>query len=60
MNTESTALDAASVPAVYGWLDRTLRARLLRQMSALRDCRLRIVDALGDITLGTPADDPAQ
>ncbi|MGH8090887.1 MAG: class I SAM-dependent methyltransferase [Rudaea sp.] len=59
MNTESTALAAASVPAFYGWLDRTLRARLLRQMSALRDCRLRIVDALGDIALGTPAEDPA-
>jgi cyclopropane-fatty-acyl-phospholipid synthase len=61
MNTESTALAASSTPAAaYGWLDRALRSRLLRQMSALRDSRLRIVDALGDITLGTPADDPAQ
>lgn len=61
MTTESTALAASAVPAAaYGWLDRALRSRLLRQMSALRDCRLRIVDALGDITLGTPSEDPAQ
>lgn len=61
MNPESTALAVTpSSAGAYGWLDRTLRSRLLRQMSALRDCRLRIVDALGDATLGTPSDDPAQ
>ena len=61
MNTDSTTLTASSAPiTAYGWLDRTLRARLHKQMSALRDCRLRIVDVLGDITLGTPAEDPAQ
>ncbi|HST28410.1 MAG TPA: cyclopropane-fatty-acyl-phospholipid synthase family protein [Rudaea sp.] len=54
----STVESAAVAP--WGALDRALRARLLERMSALRDCRLRIVDALGDITLGTPADDPAQ
>lgn len=60
MNSESTAIAAPSVSAAYGWLDRRLRSRLLRQMSALRDCRLRIVDALGEATLGTPSDDPSQ
>jgi cyclopropane-fatty-acyl-phospholipid synthase len=61
MNTDSTAIAAPAIPAAaYGWLDRTLRSRLLRQMSALRDSQLRIVDALGDITIGTPSDDPAQ
>lgn len=36
-------------------LDRALRARLFKRMGALCDCRLRIVDGLGEITLGTPA-----
>ncbi|MDE1960503.1 MAG: class I SAM-dependent methyltransferase [Xanthomonadaceae bacterium] len=39
-------------------LERALRARLFKQMSALRDCRLRIVDALGETVLGMPAGNP--
>ena len=41
--------------AAFGALDRALRSRLLRQMSGLAQCQLRLVDALGDVTLGTPA-----
>jgi cyclopropane-fatty-acyl-phospholipid synthase len=59
MNTESAKTIELPVPAASGGLDRVLRARLLRQMNALRDCQLRIVDALGDVVLGTPAANPA-
>lgn len=59
--SQDLASTIASAPARQcGALDRALRARLFRQMQALRDCRLRIVDALGDATLGTASDDPAQ
>jgi len=58
MNAETRAV---SLPAAtgYGAVDRALRARLLQQLAALRDSQLRLVDALGDTTLGTPAADPA-
>ena len=39
-------------------LDRALRARLFKQLGALRECRLRIVDGLGEITLGMPTGNP--
>lgn len=39
-------------------LDRVLRNRLLRQLGGLRDSRLRIVDALGETTIGMHAADP--
>jgi cyclopropane-fatty-acyl-phospholipid synthase len=48
-----------TAPAAGGMLDRALRTRLLQQMNALRDCQLRIVDALGENLLCTPAADPA-
>jgi cyclopropane-fatty-acyl-phospholipid synthase len=54
----TTLLESAPSSDDFGALDRLLRARLLRQMSALRDCRLRLVDALGDVVLGTAAHDP--
>jgi cyclopropane-fatty-acyl-phospholipid synthase len=38
-----------------GAFDRGLRARLLRQMNALRDCQLTVVDALGESVLGIAA-----
>ncbi|HEX4481692.1 MAG TPA: cyclopropane-fatty-acyl-phospholipid synthase family protein [Rudaea sp.] len=41
--------------AEFGAVDKMLRARLLRQMAMLRDCELRIVDAMGETVLGTPA-----
>ena len=41
--------------APFGALDRALRERLLRQMSGLTECQLRLVDALGEVTLGTQA-----
>ena len=55
MNTESAKTIELPEPAASGGLDRVLRTRLLRQMNALRDCQLRIVDALGEVVLGTPA-----
>ena len=59
MNDETTTIIDSAPPNAFGTLDRLLRTRLLRQMAGLRDSRLRIVDALGDATLGTPSDDPA-
>jgi len=61
MNSDSTArtLEAGTgADAPYGALDRWLRKRLIAQMSDLRDCQLRLVDALGEILLGTPAAEP--
>lgn len=59
--SQDIASTIESAPAgPWSALDRVLRARLHKQMSMLRGCRLRIVDALGDTTLGTPCDDPAQ
>lgn len=58
MNNESTeTLELAE--SAWGLLDRSLRSRLHTQMGALRDSRLRIIDALGDSTLGTPAANPS-
>jgi cyclopropane-fatty-acyl-phospholipid synthase len=59
MGNDSARTIELSAADEYGALDKALRARLLRQMSTLRDSRLRIVDALGDVMLGTPADNPA-
>jgi len=57
MNTDSARTIESSTPAAepYGWLDRGLRRRLLGQMQGLRECQLDIIDALGEVTLGTPA-----
>jgi cyclopropane-fatty-acyl-phospholipid synthase len=59
MGNESARTLTLAAGNGYGTLEKILRARLLRQMSALRDSQLRIVDALGECTLGRPADDPA-
>ena len=59
MSQDIASTVESTVTAPWSALDRILRARLLKQMSALRDCRLRIVDALGEIELGTPTADPA-
>lgn len=40
-------------------LERLLRARLIAQMQQLRDCQLRLIDADGDLVLGTPAGNAA-
>jgi len=58
MNAESRTVRLPAAP-VYRALDRALRSRLLRQMAALRDSQLRLVDALGETVLGTPAANPA-
>lgn len=59
MNDESASVIESPVPQyAFDAIERMLRTRLLRQMSALRDSQLRIVDALGEATLGTPASDP--
>jgi cyclopropane-fatty-acyl-phospholipid synthase len=61
MNTDSarTIETATAAAEPFGALDRALRGRLLRQMGALRDCQLTLADALGEETLGTPAEHPA-
>jgi cyclopropane-fatty-acyl-phospholipid synthase len=41
-------------------LARLLRERVHAQARALRDCQLRMIDADGDMVLGTPAADPSQ
>ncbi len=58
MSTPFAKTVELTAPTNGNAFDRLLRTRLLRQMSALRDSQLRIVDALGEIVLGTPAVDP--
>src|SRR5579859_5974311 len=58
--TARTLTAPLTADAPFGALDRALRSRLLRQMSGLADCQLRLVDALGDVTLGTPAEPGAE
>ena len=41
-------------------LERILRGRLIAQMREIRECEVRLIDADGDLRLGTPALDPAQ
>ena len=55
-------VDLRSEPAAEpaGALQRLLRARLLRTMDGLRDCRLVFEDALEARVLGQPAVDPAR
>jgi len=60
MNDETATVIDSAPPSVFSTLDRALRTRLLRQMAYLRDSQLRIVDALGDVTLGTPADNSSE
>ena len=58
MGTDSArALSLA--PVQFGAIDKLLRTRLLGQMAMLRDSRLRIIDAMGESVLGTPAHDDA-
>ena len=59
MNPESARTIDFAPTTAYGMLDRALRTRLHLQMNALRDSQLRIVDALGESVLGTPAAHPA-
>ncbi len=59
MNPESARTIDLAPSTAYGMLDRALRTRLLVQMNALRDSQLRIIDALGESVLGTPAAHPA-
>lgn len=40
-------------------IERVMRQRLLSVMAGLRDCRLSIRDAAGEVVLGTPAANPA-
>jgi len=48
---------ATIAEADFSALDRILRGRLLERMSALRECRLTIIDALGESVLGHAAVD---
>jgi cyclopropane-fatty-acyl-phospholipid synthase len=53
-NESARTIDLPTVSA-FGGLDKLLRARLHDQMRGMRDSQLRIVDALGETTLGVPA-----
>ena len=48
--------DPAAISPARG-LERVLRGRLIAQLRELRDCQLRLIDADGDLVLGTPAAD---
>jgi len=49
---------AAPLPGIaFSALDRVLRSRLLGRMQTLRECRLTIIDALGESVLGHAAAD---
>lgn len=57
--SQDIASTIESAPArPWSALDRALRTRLHGQMSMLRECRLQVVDALGEVVLGTPARNP--
>ncbi|MHB8679164.1 MAG: class I SAM-dependent methyltransferase [Rudaea sp.] len=58
MNQDIASTIESTSAGQWSALDRALRARLFKQLGALRDCRLRIVDGLGEITLGMPAGRP--
>ncbi len=49
-----------TAPAKWSALDRALRNRLIAQLAPLRECRLRLVDAMGECVVGTPAQQPAE
>ena len=59
MNTESAHSLQLPASTRISTMDRAWRTRLLAQMNLLRDSQLRIVDALGESLLGTPAANPA-
>ncbi len=59
MGTESARTIELPNAAEYGAVAKVLRARLFQQMQGLRDSQLRIVDALGETLLGTPAANPS-
>lgn len=60
LGREPSLLDfEAALPSPARGLERVLRGRLLAQLRELRDCQLRVVDADGDLVLGTAAADPA-
>src|SRR5690606_27242221 len=50
---------AASQQRAPSAIERVMRQRLLSVMAGLRDCRLSIRDAAGEVVLGTPAANPA-
>ena len=56
MGNESARTIELPAAAAYGALDKVLRTRLIDQMRGLRDSQLRIVDANGETTVGTPAE----
>ncbi|HEX3125433.1 MAG TPA: cyclopropane-fatty-acyl-phospholipid synthase family protein [Rhodanobacteraceae bacterium] len=47
---------AATTGSGFGPIDRALRARLLKQMQALRECQLTVIDESGETVLGHVAE----
>lgn len=53
-------LDPAPSSPAYGGIERLLRGRLIASLQSLRDCSIVLIDACGELRLGTPASNPAE
>jgi cyclopropane-fatty-acyl-phospholipid synthase len=56
MSTPMNRIAAAATGSASGLIDRALRTRLLKQMQALRECQLTVVDEFGETVLGRAAE----
>jgi cyclopropane-fatty-acyl-phospholipid synthase len=59
MSTPMNRIAAATTGPASGPIDRALRARLLKQMQALRECQLTVIDESGETVLGHVAENSA-
>jgi len=57
ISTPMNRIAAAATGPRSSPIDRALRARLLKQMHALRDCQLTVIDESGETVLGQVAED---
>jgi len=60
MATPMNRVAAAASGSGFGPIDRALRARLLKQMQALRECQLTVIDDSGETVLGRAAENSAE
>jgi len=56
LSTPMNRIAATATGSASGPIDRGLRTRLLKQMQALRDCQLTVVDEIGETVLGRVAE----
>jgi cyclopropane-fatty-acyl-phospholipid synthase len=59
MSTPMNRIAAATTGCGFGPFDRALRARLLQQMQALRECQLTVIDESGETVIGRAAENSA-